>query len=84
MQAHLEQLKQVIYPRNVVLIYSKGRYYGFLFAPEDGAIASVNVELEENINPGQVVGVLNAGLDMNILLGIPELLSGLQQNMKSM
>ncbi len=46
--------------------------YGFLYAPEDGAIAAVNVELEENINPGQVVGVLNAGLDMNISLGIPE------------
>lgn len=57
--------------------------HGFLFAPEDAAIASVNVELEENINPGQVVGVLNAGLDMNILLGIPEVvINRLQQNME--
>jgi len=46
--------------------------YGFLYAPETGAIAAVNVELEENISPGQVVGVLNAGLDMNIAMGIPE------------
>ena len=56
--------------------------YGFLYSPEDGAIAAVNIELEENINPGQVVGVLNAGLDMNILLGIPEVvINRLQQNM---
>ncbi len=46
--------------------------YGYLYAPEDGAIAAVNVELEENVSPGQVIGVLNAGLDMNIALGIPE------------
>lgn len=46
--------------------------YGFLYASEDGAIAAVNVELEENVSPGQVVGILNAGLDMNIALGIPE------------
>lgn len=57
--------------------------YGFLYAPEDGAIAAVNVELEENINPGQVIGVLNAGLDMNIALGIPEsVINRLQQNME--
>lgn len=46
--------------------------YGFIYAPESGIIANVNAELDENVSPGQVVAVLNAGGDMTIRLGIPE------------
>lgn len=46
--------------------------YGFIYAPEDGTIASVSAEIDENVSPSQVVAVLNAGGDMTIRLGIPE------------
>ncbi|MCE2613262.1 efflux RND transporter periplasmic adaptor subunit [Flavobacteriaceae bacterium D16] len=46
--------------------------YGFLYAPEDGIIAAVNAEIEENVNAGQNIAVLNAGTDMEISLGLPE------------
>lgn len=46
--------------------------YGYIYAPENGIIASVNAEIDENVSPGQVVAVLNAGSDMTIRLGIPE------------
>ena len=46
--------------------------YGYLYAPEDGVIASVSSEIDENISPGQLVGVLNAGSSIEIGLGLPE------------
>ena len=46
--------------------------YGYLYAPENGVIASVSAEIDENISPGQVVGVLNAGSSIEISLGLPE------------
>jgi RND family efflux transporter MFP subunit len=46
--------------------------YGYLYAPEDGVIASVSAEIDENISPGQLVGVLNAGSSIEIGLGLPE------------
>ena len=46
--------------------------YGFLYAAEDGVIAAVNSEVDENISPGEVVGVLNAGSAIEISLGLPE------------
>lgn len=46
--------------------------YGFIYASENGIIASVAAEIDENVSPGQVVAVLNAGGDMIIRLGIPE------------
>ncbi len=46
--------------------------YGFIYAPEAGTIASVLVELNENVGSGQGVGALNAGSDVNIALGLPE------------
>ncbi len=46
--------------------------YGYIYAPEDGFISEVNVELDENIAAGQVVGVLNVGSSMEINLGMPE------------
>jgi len=46
--------------------------YGFIYAPENGVIAAVNAEIDENISAGQNIAVLNAGVDMKIELGIPE------------
>jgi multidrug efflux system membrane fusion protein len=46
--------------------------FGYLYASENGVIASVSSEVDENISSGQVVGVLNAGTDIEITLGLPE------------
>ncbi len=46
--------------------------YGYLYASADGEVASVNVELNENVSAGQVVGTLNSGTMMDIALGVPE------------
>ncbi len=46
--------------------------YGYLYAPSNGVIASVEVELDENVNPGQAIATLNAGEEMEIHLGLPE------------
>mgnify|MGYP000034909467 CR=1 FL=1 len=46
--------------------------YGYLYAPETGVIANVNSEKNENVSPGQIVATLNAGKDMEIILGVPE------------
>ncbi|OZV67677.1 efflux RND transporter periplasmic adaptor subunit [Winogradskyella aurantia] len=46
--------------------------FGYLYAPEDGAIASVIAEIDENVSPGQQIAVLNAGSAIEISLGIPE------------
>ena len=46
--------------------------YAFIYSPENGTIASVSAEVDENINAGQHVAVLNAGSDMEISLGLPE------------
>lgn len=46
--------------------------YGFIYAPEDGVIASVNAEPDETVSPGQTISVLNAGSRKTINVGIPE------------
>ena len=46
--------------------------YAYMYAPENGAIASVNVELDENIGVGRTVAVLNVGTSLEIALGLPE------------
>ena len=57
--------------------------YATMYAPEDGTIASVNVELDENITAGQPIAVLNAGADMEISLGLPEsVINGVQEDME--
>lgn len=56
--------------------------YGYLTAPEDGVIAAVNAEIDENVSAGQNIATLNAGKDMEISLGIPEsVINGIKQNM---
>ncbi len=57
--------------RSVTIQEEKIRY-GFLYAPEDGIISTVNAEIDENVTAGQVIAVLNAGNEMKINLGLPE------------
>ncbi len=57
--------------------------YGFLYAPEDGVISSVNAEVDENVSAGQQIAVLNAGDNMEISLGLPEsLINNVAQAMR--
>lgn len=46
--------------------------YGYIYAPEDGIIASIASEVDENVQAGQAIGILNSGTDMEISLGLPE------------
>lgn len=46
--------------------------FGYLYAPEDGTIAAVDAEIEENVSPGQNIAILNAGTEMEVSLGLPE------------
>lgn len=46
--------------------------YGFIYAAADGTIVRKDSELNENVQAGQVIGVLNAGDEINILVGMPE------------
>jgi len=57
--------------------------FGYLYAPEDGVIASVSTELDENVSPGQTIGVLNAGTAIEISLGLPEsVINAVKKDMK--
>ncbi|WP_299112686.1 efflux RND transporter periplasmic adaptor subunit [uncultured Winogradskyella sp.] len=57
--------------------------FGYLYASEDGVIASVSAEVDENVSPGQIVGVLNAGTAIEISLGLPEsVINAVQKGMK--
>ncbi|WP_103072189.1 efflux RND transporter periplasmic adaptor subunit [Aquimarina sediminis] len=46
--------------------------YGYIKAPKDGVIAAKNSQLNENVSAGQVIAVLNAGDQTNIIVGLPE------------
>ena len=57
--------------------------FGYLYAPEDGVIASVIAEVDENVSPGQTIGVLNAGTAIEIEIGLPEsVINNVQKGMK--
>jgi RND family efflux transporter MFP subunit len=57
--------------------------FGYLYAPEDGAIASVSAEVDENVTPGEAIGVLNAGTAIEISLGLPEsVINAVKKEMK--
>ena len=57
--------------------------YGYLYAPENGTIASISAEIDENVSPGQTIAVLNSGTDMEISLGIPEsVINGVRVDMR--
>ena len=56
--------------------------YGFIYASEDGIIAQVNAEIDENVAAGQRIAVLNAGTDMEIALSLPEnVINQVKENM---
>lgn len=56
--------------------------YGYLYAPENGTIATVDVEIDENVTSGQLIATLNSGKDMEITLGIPEsVINGVKNGM---
>ncbi len=56
--------------------------YGYLHAHENGVIAEVMAEIDENVSPGQTVAILNAGKNMEITIGIPEsVINGVKQGM---
>ncbi|WP_282043614.1 efflux RND transporter periplasmic adaptor subunit [Winogradskyella flava] len=46
--------------------------YGIIKAPKNGIIAQKNSEVNETASAGQVIAVLNAGNDVNVLIGLPE------------
>ncbi len=46
--------------------------YGFIYAPKDGVIAVSNSVINENVNSGQVIAILNSGKGMNVEIGLPE------------
>jgi len=48
--------------------------YTVLEAPVDGAIASVNVEINENVRQGQTVVLLTSGARLEVEVAIPEVL----------
>ena len=57
--------------------------FGYVYAPQDGVIANVYAEIDENVSPGQVIGVLNAGTAIEIALGLPEsVINAVKKGMK--
>lgn len=57
--------------------------FGYIYAPANGLIASVDAEIDENVNPGQTIATLNSGTEMEITLGLPEsVINGVKENMK--
>lgn len=64
--ANVEGLKSALEYAQLQLKYTR------LLAPVDGSIAVCNTEINENVQPGQVVAVLIVGSNMEIELGIPE------------
>jgi RND family efflux transporter MFP subunit len=47
-----------------------------LTAPQAGAIASVSVELNQNVRAGQTVVLLTSGSDLEVAVAVPEVLIG--------
>lgn len=46
--------------------------YGIIRAPKSGIIASKSASLNENTSAGKTIAVLNAGTEINIIVGLPE------------
>ena len=57
--------------KNVDLQKRSLSYYK-LYAPMDGIVTAVNIEKNENAQPGQVTAVMNAGDDIEVTVGMPE------------
>ncbi len=48
--------------------------YTSLTAPAAGAVAAVNVEVNENVQPGQVIAMVTSGGNIEVAVAIPEVL----------
>lgn len=48
--------------------------YASLRSPGEGAVASLDVEENENVSPGQPIALLTSGSDLEVEVGIPEIL----------
>ena len=46
--------------------------YGYIYSPKSGVIAIVNASLNETVGSGQTMAILNAGDEVNVIVGIPE------------
>jgi multidrug efflux system membrane fusion protein len=57
--------------KNVELQRRKLGYYK-LYAPIDGILTAVNAEKNENVTPGMVIVVMNAGDDIEVEVGVSE------------
>ena len=57
--------------------------YTVLKAPTNGTIASRMIEINENVQAGQTIAVLNVGKDMEVALGLPEnVINNVQRDMR--
>jgi len=46
--------------------------YGYIYAPKGGVLAAVDISSNETVSSGQIVAVLNAGDEVNVIVGLPE------------
>lgn len=68
--------EQVQSARNRLALADRQLGYTRLTAPRAGAIAAVNVELNENVRAGQSVVLLTSGADLEVHVAVPEVLIG--------
>lgn len=68
--------EQVRSARNRLALARRQLEYTRLVAPQAGAIASVNVERNQNVRPGQPVVLLTSGSDLEVSVAVPEVLIG--------
>ena len=73
---------QVRSNRKALEIAQLNRSYTRLTVPEDCVVATLNVELNENVSAGEPIALVNCGADIQVNIGVPEsLISGLSEGM---
>ena len=68
--------QQVRSARNRLELAQRQLGYARLRAPQAGAIASVNAELNQNVRAGQPIVLLTSGSDLEVRVAVPEVLIG--------
>ncbi len=75
---------QVRSNRKALEIAQLNRSYTRLTVPEDCVVATLNVELNENVNAGEPIALVNCGAGIQVNVGIPEsLISSLSEGMQA-
>lgn len=75
---------QVRSNRKALEIAQLNRSYTRLTVPEDCTVASLDLELNENVSTGQTVARVNCGTGIQVNVGIPEsLIANLEEGMKA-